>query len=404
MSNLALESEPVIVNPQTLFDHLPVAILIVDRKSVIHYFNPTAETIFGHDILSNTPVTQLSEQFKQNDFNNAIESLSTISQFKTHLNFKHKEGLYQVIIIKNPHIHITDSTDRNDKDDYLLTLYPVKVDSSLLEESSTHKEPSANKESSTNKKLYASHKPNHTSILKKNFKELKQFSRLSAMREISSSLADKLNQPLTAILSYTQAMQRLYQDNASSEDIHNAMKRVVINAENAATIIRKLRSQLKVNVLNYQITCINDLIQESIHLTDLDNPTSPIKLVTHYETEFTSLYIDKIQFRQVIFSLLNNAIDAVLDHAILSPEIVIKTQKDLSHYKITMSDNGPGLPETIKNKLFEPFTTTKKNGIGIGLSMCRHIIDLHKGDISIQSNVQGRTIVTILLPLNPNNT
>ncbi|NOQ80383.1 MAG: GHKL domain-containing protein [Gammaproteobacteria bacterium] len=384
MSNLALESAPVLAEQQTILDHLPIAILIANNKGNLHYYNQEADAIFSHDVLKNTKLTELSEYFNAQDLTNAIDSLNTNSQFSTQLYFTQKEMLYLLNMIKNPHMN---KTGKNNND-YLFTLSPVNVDSSLLNKSSAKQQPSAYKN------------PSHTSVLKKNFKELKQFSRLSAMREISSSLADKLNQPLTAILSYTQAMQRLYHDNASSDEINNAMQRVVINAENAGKIIRKVRSQLKVNTLNCQMTCVNDLIQESIHLTELDNPTSQIKLITDYEPEFTSLCIDKIQFRQVIFSLLNNALDAVLDHSIQAPEIVITTRKEASHYKITLMDNGPGLAEEIQDKLFEPFTTTKKNGIGIGLSMCHHIINLHKGKISIQSNAQASTVVIILLPLN----
>ncbi|RKZ96844.1 MAG: hypothetical protein DRQ43_03885 [Gammaproteobacteria bacterium] len=404
MSNLAFESEPVIANLQTILNHLPIAILIADQKAKLHYYNQEAEAIFGHDALKTTKVTELSDHFKRLDFNNAINSLNRNSQFNINLKFKQKEVFYQLKMIKDPYDCITNDADCKNNNYYLITLSPVNMDSSLIKEPLADEEPSAYKEPSACQEPSVAKKPCKTSILKKNFKELKQFSRLSAMREISSSLADKLNQPLTAILSYTQAMQRLYQDNASPEEVNNAMNRVVINAENAGNIIRKIRSQLKVNTLNYQITCINDLIKESIHLTELDNPTSQIKLITEYEPEFTSICIDKIQFRQVIFSLLNNAIDAVLEESIQAPEIRITTSISAAHYKITIIDNGPGLPEEILSKLFEPFTTTKKNGIGIGLSMCRHIIDLHKGDITIQSDTKSSTIVTILLPLSSNNT
>lgn len=322
MSNLALESDPVMAKQLTILDHLPIAILIADNKGNLNYYNQEADAIFSHDVLKNTKLTELSDNFNAQDLNNAIDSLNTNSQFRTQLYFNQKEMLYQLNMIKNPHENII----VKNRDDYLFTLSPVNIDLSLVNKSPAKQKPLAYK------------KPSHTSVLKKNFKELKQFSRLSAMREISSNLADKLNQPLTAILSYTQAMQRLYKDNASSDEINNAMQRVVINAENAGEIIRKVRSQLKVNTLNYQMICINDLIQESIHLTELDNPTSQIKLITNYEAEFTSLCIDKIQFRQVIFSLLNNALDAVLDYSIQTPEIA----------------------EEVQNKLFEPFNTTKK--------------------------------------------
>jgi len=378
MSYLTLESETLISRQQDLLDHLPVAILIADKKGQIHYYNQEAERIFSHHILTHTKVTDLSNDFSRKNFNDALHSLDKSTPFTSPLILKHRikyrKTDYQLKIINNPDNTIINDNSYNNY--YLLTFSPFSDPLSKSDQMST---------------------------IKKNFKELKQFSRLSAMREISSSLADKLNQPLTAILSYTQAMQRLYQNNASSEDIKNAMSRVVVNAENAGNIIRDVRSQLKVNTLNYEMTCINDLIQQSIHLTDLDNLHSIIQLKTHYEPQFSSICIDAIQIRQVIFSLLNNAIDAVSEAAIEAPEINITTRKESSFYTIIISDNGPGLPDNIKNQLFEPFRTTKKQGIGIGLSMSHHIIELHKGNISIQSDKQIATSVTIRLPISRNN-
>ncbi len=374
MSYLTLEPEEVISKQQALLDQLPVAILIVDQKGQVYYYNQEAEHIFSHHILAHTRVTDLSGDFSRKQFANILSQLGKSTRFAGQLMLRYEKIDYQLKIINNPDNSIINNINNNDY--YLLTFSPFS------EPVSRHA---------------------NVSTIKKNFKELKQFSRLSAMREISSSLADKLNQPLTSILSYTQAMQRLYQNNASSEDIKNAMSRVVVNAENAGKIIRDVRSQLKVNTLNYEMRCINDLIQQSIHLTDLDNPHPAIRLTTNYEPKFSSICIDAIQIRLVIFSLLNNAIDAVSEAAIETPEINITTRKEAHYYIIIISDNGPGLSDNIKNKLFEPFCTTKKQSIGIGLSMSHHIIELHKGNISIQSDKETPTRVTIRLPLNRNN-
>ena len=389
---------------QTILECLPVAILIVDKNGLVHYHNQEADKFFSPGLLDSANVIKLSEDLNKQDFHNALDKLHNHSSaIKFNIRFKHNQRTRSFVlkIINTPDDSLEtfpkESTTEQ-KEFYLITLNTINEEPSAGKEPSAYKEPSAHKEASA---------------YKKNFKELKQFSRLSAMREISSSLADKLNQPLTAIISYTQAMQRLYQNNASSDDIDKAMKRVVANAENAGQIIKNVRAQLNINTLNYQNVCMNHLIQESIHLTELDSPASPIKLVTHYEPSGMTLCIDKVQMRQVIFSLVNNAIDAVMEHSIESPEIILTTRlHDESHYEIVIADNGPGFPEEIQKKLFEPFTTTKKNGIGIGLSMCHHIIGLHNGSISIISDNtpkenphdnQCTTVVTICLPLNSNN-
>ncbi len=402
--------------PQTILECLPVAILIVDKNGLVHYHNQEADKFFSPGFLKSANVIKLSEDLNKQDFHNALDKLHNHSSaIKFNIRFKHNQRTRSFVLkmIINPEDSLealpkVSTTEQ--KEFYLITLNTINEEPSAYKEPSAGKEPSAHKEPSAYKESSA-HK--EASAYKKNFKELKQFSRLSAMREISSSLADKLNQPLTAIISYTQAMQRLYQHNASSDEIDKAMQRVVVNAENAGQIIKNVRAQLNTNTLNYQNVCMNHLIQESIHLTELDSPASFIKLVTHYEPSYMTLCIDKVQMRQVIFSLLNNAIDAVMEHSTEFPEIILTTRlHDESHYEIVIADNGPGFPEEIQKKLFEPFTTTKKNGIGIGLSMCHHIIGLHNGSISIISDNtpkenphdnQCPTVVTICLPLNSNN-
>ncbi len=453
MYNSALE-----IVKQTILDTLPVAILIVDKKGLVRYYNQEADKLFSPGFLDSANMTKLSGDLNEQDFHQAIDKLNHNSPgVKLNISFKHdlKHYSFQLKMIINPEENFYEDsfedTDTEKNGLYLITLNPVDGKPLANKKPLANNEPLADNEPAANKKPSGYKEPsaykeplaykellNHdispharkNSQLKKNFKELKQFSRLSAMREISSSLADKLNQPLTAIMSYTQAMQRLYQNNASSDEINNAMERVVVNAENAGQIIKNIRAQLNVNTLNYQNICMNHLIQESIHLTELgstelestelDSPASLIKFVTHYEPAFITLCIDKVQIRQVIFSLVNNAIDAVMESSVKSPEITLTTRCSGSHadlhsglhsglhYEIVISDNGPGFPEEIKNKLFEPFTTTKKNGVGIGLSMCHHIIDLHKGSISIISDnsanknrpdTKHSTVVTICLPL-----
>ena len=363
---------------QTILDDLPVAIIVVDKHASIQYSNPQAAALFSELSPEQINLTQLSSAFTEQDFLKAISSLNKkpaqifASPFEKTLSFDRCQlpGLYHLKMV---------TTLENKKSQnnclYLITLNHVNNDPSEI-----------------------SNEPRKYTLLKKNFKELKQFSRLNAMREISSSMADQLNQPLTAILSYTQAMQRLYQSNASLEEISVAMDRVVINAEHAGQVIRDIRAQLDANSLSCQNASINQLIQESTHLTELDNPASQINLITNFEPLNTTLCVGTIQFKQVILSLLNNAIDAVTDGSIETPEITLSTQINGPYYEITIEDNGLGIPPEIQDNLFNPFMTTKENGIGIGLSMCHHIIELHKGSITIDSEPKG-TKVTICLPI-----
>ncbi|WP_198263153.1 sensor histidine kinase [sulfur-oxidizing endosymbiont of Gigantopelta aegis] len=377
-SKLSLDQHPTIDSDlESLIDQLPVIMLMVDSKGQVFFSNNAAQDFFGSQFFAALAITQLSAQMNAEDFQQALKQLNDKPQainFNTH--FFHQQKHYAATMSINRYL-----SSNNVQDGYLITLFNINH---------AHQE----------------------TLLKKNFKELKQFARLSAMREISSSLADKLNQPLTAILSYTQAMQRLYKAKASPDEINQAMDRVVVNAENAGQIIKEVRATLNVNTLNYQSSCINTLIKETIDLTELANSTSAIQLSTHFASQHSLLYFDQLQMRQVIFSLLNNAIDAVMEQPAQIPKIMIQTQlqktNNGAHFEIIIADNGAGLAKEVQDKLFEPFISTKLDGIGIGLSMCHHIIGLHKGSIHISSepsnespSTEPLTTVKICLPLKP---
>ncbi len=396
MSTLAFKAESAIENQYSILDQLPIAIFIVNNIGTLQYHNKHAELMFTQtktgleQEIAPRQITQLLGNFSFQKFTHAVDTINNNVDNTFNLIIQHGSQNYQLKMTKTiPQYNNStlNSEPYNTHSCYLITLTSPSSSSSLIEP--------ANTLTQTNETYIRS--------LKKNFKELKQFARLNAMREISSAIADKLNQPLTAILSYTQAMQRLYQRNASSEELSNAMNRVVINAENAANIIRDIRSELTTNTLHCQISSINSLIQESIYLTELDHHTSTIELITQYEPENTQLCVDPLQLRQVIFSLLNNAIDAVSTQQTQIPQITITTRKEATMYVISLSDNGVGFAPEVIEKLFEPFTTTKENGIGIGLSMCHHIISLHQGNITIKSDNGHVTQVIIQLPLQADN-
>jgi signal transduction histidine kinase len=365
-----------------LLDMLPLAIVIVDANASGYYINPRAGRIFfpEHPDDLNAQIkqfnlTELSSDFSAEKFGYAQGWLHKNSCYQANLIFDlwHEKACYSIRII--PYTQ----ADSNSP-----LLYLVSFEASC-------------------------HSSAKNAAIKHSFRELKQFSRLSAMREISTSMADSLNQPLTAILSYTQAMQRMYLLNAEPEVIKAAMERVVINAQHAAQIIKDIRSRTTTTELNFEYVDIHQLIMNTIALTELNNPDCRIHLKTHFDRKVAAARIVRIQIKQVLLSLLTNAIEALSGTDIDQPKIIIETKLLKDELLITISDNGPGLNSKVKEKLFEPFVTTKKDGIGIGLSMSLYIIELHHGSLSISSNkssdmspdngVQQGTRVSIRLPL-----
>ena len=361
-----------------LLDMLPVAVVIIDEDASGCYMNPRAGRIFFPETADdlNTSagsfcLTELSPAFNSETFGYAKGWLKQHHSYQANLTFDlcHKQACYTMKII--PYTRASAN---------LSLLYLVTFEA-------------------------ASSSSIDNAALKRSFRELKQFSRLSAMREISTSMADSLNQPLTAILSYTQAMQRMYLTDAEPEEIKTAMERVVINAQHSAQIIKDIRGRTTTSELDFELVDINQLISDTISLTELINPECKIHVTSHFDKHLPATRIIRIQIKQVILSLLTNAMEALSAADITRPEISIETRLLNEAVQITICDNGPGISETVKNKLFEPFVTTKKDGIGIGLSMSLYIIELHHGSIEISSNTKSGmegtqgTRVLLRLPL-----
>lgn len=361
-----------------LLDRLPAIIVIVDENAAGYYMNPRASRTFFPEHPDNLTaaskqfnLTRLCSDFSAETFGYAKGWLNQHSCYQTHLNVDlwHNKASYKIRII--PYTQA---------DSNFPLLYLVTFEASCQSSAKN-------------------------TALKQSFRELKHFSRLSAMREISTSMADSLNQPLTAILSYTQAMQRMYLSDADPAEMKVAMERVVINAQHAAQIIKDIRSRTASGELDYEYVDIHRLILDTIALTELNSPDCRIHLKTHFDRGIPATRIVRVQIKQVLLSLLTNAIEALSDTDDKQAEIIIETKLLNEELLINISDNGPGVSDQVKNNLFDPFVSSKKDNIGIGLSMSLYIIELHHGTITVISNrssedrLKQGTRFSIRLPL-----
>lgn len=352
-----------------LLDLLPTLIFVVDQTGEIKYFNPYAADYIGASNPIPDNINRLSESFNACSFLNAAKKLEQDDTpiYEQHIALDSSEEKRNALL----KMKILPNKSRC----YLITITDIHCCSF-----------------NSRKLLPACN-------------DLRQTACLSAMNEITSIMADQLNQPLTAILTYTQAMQRIYLNNSADVELEQAMSRVVINAKQAGQVIRHIRSQVNPNSLNPEAFSFIALIHQTIQLTELDNPCSCIDLVTCFDLSIDDIYADKMQLQQVLFNLLQNAIDAVLIAVDNQPFIKLSLTKTNEWYKLSIEDNGPGISHEMKKNLFHPFTTTKDNRIGLGLASSQHIIDLHQGKITISSNAdtqeQRGTTVNLFLPVQP---
>ncbi len=234
--------------------------------------------------------------------------------------------------------------------------------------------------------------------------DLHHVSRLSAMGEVASAMAHELNQPLTAMMNYAQASRRLLdtEDQEAKDKAIGYMDKAVEQASRAGGIIHSLRKFVEKEDADRTFECINTIIEEAVALILPGGSDSGIRLETTLAPDLPHILVEKIRLQQVIVNLVRNALEALQDT--VNPCLKITTEPDANGMiKVCVRDNGPGLSDALKGKLFQSFVSTKGEGkgMGVGLSICRTIVEEHEGKISALDNENGGVTFCFTLPTLP---
>lgn len=230
--------------------------------------------------------------------------------------------------------------------------------------------------------------------------EFHHVSRLSAMGEMAATLAHELNQPLTAVINYIQACRRLLQTGApdSLPKVPELIGKAVDQAHRAGEIISHLRGFVTRGASERMRADVNAVVVEACELALVGAKAEGVDVSMDLADDLPLAMMDRVQIQQVIVNLVRNSIDALQDCERRS--IAVRTRRAGSaDVSIAVSDNGPGLDPKIAENLFQPFNTSKKNGMGIGLSVCRSIVQEHGGSIGAAAAVGGGVVFTVELPV-----
>jgi two-component system sensor kinase FixL len=220
--------------------------------------------------------------------------------------------------------------------------------------------------------------------------ELIQVSRLTAMGTMASTLAHELNQPLTAIANYLEAVRDLIGEPGDQTDalIHEAVDESAKEALRAGAIVRRLREFVARREVDKRPEHLSELIEEATRLALVGAKESNIRAFFDIDPATDLVVVDRVQIQQVLVNLLRNAVHALADAP--TRDIRIATAPDHGGMvRITVSDSGPGLTPDVMDHLFQAFTTTKRDGMGLGLSICRTIVEAHGGRIWHQPTADG---------------
>ena len=230
--------------------------------------------------------------------------------------------------------------------------------------------------------------------------ELAHVGRVSEMASFASSLAHELNQPLTAIANYCEAARDLLgngSDRETLDTVQEALDEASKESVRAGQIVRRLRNFISRGETEQRVESLARLITEANALALVGSREHGIEVQVQLDPDADLVFVDRIQIQQVLTNLIRNAIDAMIDSS--QKSLIIRTAAEPQDYvTVTVEDTGPGISESVVAELFQPFVTSKSTGMGIGLSICRTIVESHGGRIWFEERPGGGTAFHFTLP------
>jgi PAS domain S-box-containing protein len=216
--------------------------------------------------------------------------------------------------------------------------------------------------------------------------ELAHLARVMTMNEVSSSLAHEINQPLGAILNNASAAKILLGD--KHEDIGEILSDIGQDARRAGDVIRRIRGMVRKGDVQFELLQMNDLIQEILALVQDAISMRGFSIRLDLKPDLARVRGDRVHLQQVLLNLITNALDAMA--GMPSGAITIRsTMEAPDTIIVSIMDSGKGISETEKDTVFKPFFTTKRDGLGLGLAICRSIIENHGGRIWAENRPPG---------------
>jgi two-component system, LuxR family, sensor kinase FixL len=235
--------------------------------------------------------------------------------------------------------------------------------------------------------------------------ELAHVGRVSEMGTLASSLAHELNQPLTAVASYCESARDLLDqepDRETVDMVKEALDEAAQQAVRAGQIVRRLRDFMSTGETERRVESLQRLINEANALALVGSRELGIDVQLELDPSADRVLVDRVQIQQVLVNLIRNAIDAMMDSDVRS--LSVRTQRDGDNLvRVTIEDTGSGISDSVAAQLFQPFVTSKQNGMGIGLSICRTIVEAHGGRIWFEPAKSGGTAFHFTVPVGEAN-
>jgi C4-dicarboxylate-specific signal transduction histidine kinase len=225
--------------------------------------------------------------------------------------------------------------------------------------------------------------------------------RISTLGELAASIAHEVNQPLAAISAYAQASLRwLGRERLNIDELRSLSEQIVDDARRASEVIARIRGMAMKRDPSFDMLDLNELVSEALLIVGHEAASHSVKIETQFAHELPAVRGDRVQLQQVIVNLALNAAQAMGTARSRRRILKVSTELDGAQVALTVDDTGPGIPEDDIDHLFTGFFTTKENGMGMGLAICRSIIEAHGGFINASNGENGARF-RFTLPLPP---
>jgi C4-dicarboxylate-specific signal transduction histidine kinase len=232
--------------------------------------------------------------------------------------------------------------------------------------------------------------------------ELAHANRVATMGQLSASIAHEVKQPITATVTYALAARRwLSAEPPNFREVDDALSHVVKQGNRAGEVLARMRALIKKAPARKDAVAINDAILEVIALTRAEAANNSVSVRTQLAEGLPRVQGDRVQLQQVLINLIINAIEAMRDVGEEERELLISSRNEPEGVSIEVRDSGPGLVPAALERVFEAFYTTKSDGLGLGLSICRSIIEAHNGRLWASPNTPRGAVFGFIAPAHP---